>query len=211
MATAQQLPKLVSVLVEHQQGFSSLSTEDAQWAIKNPADVIALACDAITKRTKSAVTALLAFVGSIVLPATEKFVAEKNFTRGAGNIGWLGDNFKNWFLGKVEEPAAEAELRYLTLTRASVDTPIISELGGEEKCEVALAHVFALIERQKTGNPGELLTSGYANIFYVRDVNATLRAVSARWRAGRGYWGVGASPVGYPGVWGADYRVFSRK
>ena len=70
----------------------------------------------------------------------------------------------------------------------SVDGPILAELGGEAKAETTLTEVYSLMEAQKNGENGPLLTNGYANIFYVRDVNGALRAVvrSGLRRLGRG-------------------------
>ena len=61
------------------------------------------------------------------------------------------------------------------------------------------------MERQSNG---DLLTNGYANIFYVRDVNGELRAVFVGW-GGVG-WSVRAYSVGDPDAWRGGDRVFSR-
>src|SRR3989344_3499982 len=50
MATEQQIPKLVAGFVEHQKQFFLLSNEDAQWAINNMKQAVALACEAIKNR-----------------------------------------------------------------------------------------------------------------------------------------------------------------
>ncbi len=211
MATEQQQYKLTGVLVEHQSKFRAFSNEDAQWVIQNPAEAIALWGDAIKNRAKAAVEGLLALVGSVVLPPTKRFVASEKFTKEKANVGWMGDNFKSWFLDKIEEAAPETNLSYRMLTKASLDDPIISELGGEEKCDTTLANIFTLIERQKTASgDGPLLVNGYANIFYVRDKDGKLRVVSAYWYAVYGYWYVNANPVDNPYGWNAGSRVFSR-
>jgi len=52
MAT-EQLPKLAGVLVEHQSGFSALSTEDTQWVIAETEKAIAMFCEAVRKRKEA--------------------------------------------------------------------------------------------------------------------------------------------------------------
>jgi len=151
---------------------------------------------------------ILAFVGTVAVPATEKFVAKDNFQVGKAGIGWLGDNFKTWFLGKTEGSAEESVLRYHELTESSLDTPILAELG--DKAETTLADLFHLLSLQANGQGGVLLANSYANIFYVRDASGELRAVSACWDAGGGGWRVDADGVAYPYGWPADGRVFSR-
>ncbi|TRZ64267.1 MAG: hypothetical protein D4Q79_01870 [Spirochaetia bacterium] len=154
---------------------------------------------------------LLRFIGEVNIPATtEKFVARNKFVVDTGEnapvkISYLGDNFQEWFLGKIEESAAETTLRYAELVESSIDKPILSELG--DTAETTLSAVYALMERQQNREDGALLTNGYANIFYVRDVNGELRAVRVYWRGGG--WGVRAGSVGRPTTWDDGYRVFS--
>ena len=101
---------------------------------------------------------------------------------------------------------AATELRYAKLTRSSLDAPILEELG--DKAEASLSQMYALMARQANGQEGVLLTNGWANIFYVRDINGELRAVRVRWD-GRG-WFVDAYSVTYPNGWYDGNRVFSR-
>ena len=158
---------------------------------------------------------LLELVGTVSVPVTtEKFVVRERFVINAGRkaavtISYLGGNFREWFLGKTEEPMAETTLRCYMLHKASVDGPIIAELGGERKAETYLAGIYALMALQPRGEKGVLLTNGYANIFCVYDVNGVLRAVGVSWNAGVGGWGVGASSVGDPGGWSGGDQFFS--
>lgn len=157
---------------------------------------------------------LLEMVGTTTIAATtKKFVAREKFVVNTAEgapvkISGVESNFEAWFLDKVEEHFAEIVLRYGKLRRWSRDIQIISELGGEEKAETTLAAVYALMELQKDGKKGALLTNGYANIFYVRDVNGILCAVGVRWRGGG--WHVGAYSVGDPDEWFDGSRVFAR-
>lgn len=158
--------------------------------------------------TTPSVAPLFAHLGTVTVSATDKwFVAREKFVSGSAvKISFRGDNFQGWFLAKTEEPLAEIELRYAKLTRLSVDGPILTELG--DKAESTLAQVWALMERQPEGKEGVLLTNGWANLFYVRDANGTLRAVHVGW-GGNG-WSVGAHSVANLYGWGVGRRVFSR-
>ncbi|MDO8303215.1 MAG: hypothetical protein Q7T18_08235 [Sedimentisphaerales bacterium] len=158
----------------------------------------------LTAKVKS----ILSLLGSVTFAATKKFVARDNFRIGKAGIGWMGENFKNRFLGKTEEPAPEATLRYHKLNESSLDGPILAELG--DKTETTLANLFSLLSLQTKGQSGILLTNGYANIFYVRDAAGELRAVGADWRSGHGGWHVRAFTVTGPHGWRAGNQVFSR-
>lgn len=167
----------------------------------------------IASRAPIKVEPLLEFVGRITVPSTTgRFDAEMWFklnrqANGLPQISDLGVNFKNWFMGKEEKPIGETNLFSHQLKWSSLDSPILTTLGGEERAETTLTAIFCLMSLQKTGQTGHLL-NGYANIFYVRDVSGLLRAVRVHW--GSGGWVVGAHPVGRPVPWGADDRVFSR-
>jgi hypothetical protein len=174
---------------------------------------------------------LLIPVGTVNIAATmEPFVARTRFVvntkkDAAVKISCLGDNFKAWFLGKTEAPFAGSTLKYGKLSRRSVDGPIITDLGGNEKAASSLAEPFALMAQQPNGEDGALLNNGWANIFYVEDevrtpedeafayVNVAgkkvvLRTVYVYWY-GDG-WSVHANPVSNPLEWNDDDQVFSR-
>ena len=219
--TEQQIPKLVGALVEHQVAFASLGTEDAQWAIQNTVEAINLCVTAIQNRETGEATkpqsqpSILKLIGTVTIPGvTEKFVAKDKFVRDIGHkakvkISYIGENFTNWFKDKVEDDdSLGGDLVPLVLTRNDLDNEIIAALGGEDAAEVGLADIWRLMERQANGEQGVLLTNGYANIFYVRDIEGTLRAVRVYW--GGSGWRVDATPVGYPFRWDAGSQVFSR-
>ncbi len=152
----------------------------------------------------------------VVLATTSKFVAKDKFAVSTKRndpvkILEVCDNFTNWFLsgdGKTEDPISEQTLRYHKLRKSSVNGPIITELGGEEKSETTLTEMFSMMEKQKNGEYGVLLNNGYANIFYIRDQKGVLRVV--RVRCCDDGWGVYASSVEGPVWWGDFDRVFSR-
>ena len=158
---------------------------------------------------------LLETVGTVAVQAIATFSAKDHFkvnTSGEVKIGYIWDGFSNAFLagdGKVEADIAEATLRVHKLVKNSVDGPIIAELGGEEVAETSLAQMYELMKAQGQGQQGILLTNGYANIFYVRDVKGVLWVADCRWSSGYDYWDVNAYPVTYPDTWRAGDQVFS--
>ena len=210
--TEQQIPKLAGVIVEHQHHFGALPNEDAQWAILNTATAIGLWVEAIKNRTKTTITKLLEFVTPVKITAVKKFVASDHFKAGQTVDGVnyyssFGDNFNAHFLPKVEENIQATDLRVHKLLRNSKDLGIRAEIG-EDKEETNLAHLHQCLKRQGNGEEGALLTNGYANIFYVRDTNGNLWAVSAYWYDDG--WRLRADSVGYSDDWYAGSQVFSR-
>ena len=166
---------------------------------------------------------ILELVSTVVVSATtSKFVAKTAFVVNTKHnapvkISAVWDNFIEWFLsgsGKTEDPISEQTLRYHKLLKAAHDLPlkegeqsIIPELGGKAKAETTLSEMFSLMEKQKNGEDGVLLNNGYANIFYIRDQNGVLRAVSVRWY--NDGWYVYANSVGDPDRWRGGFQVFS--
>lgn len=121
-------------------------------------------------------------------------------------ISYLGRNFTEWFKDKTEDDV-KSTLTSFDLTSYSEDAEIISKIGSEQKAEVSLSEVWHLLEAQATGESGQLLTNGYVNIFYVRDIKLVLRTVFVGWD-GSG-WYVGAGALGGSG-WYVGGRIFSR-
>lgn len=157
-----------------------------------------------------AVPPLLELLSTSVVSATnELFVADKKFMlKGNGGIySYLGENFTNWFLDKVEDPMSKTTLHGYKLKQNSLDVAIIKEQGGEAKAETTLTEVYSLMEKQPNSEDGVLLTNGWANIFYVHDTNATLRVVFVRWRDDG--WDVSSHEVSSPPGWRAGAQVFS--
>jgi len=151
---------------------------------------------------------LLRQVVTVPVDGVKKFVVTDHFKVGTVNsvrIAWLGDNFEQVMLGKVEENIPAATLTAHALTKASLDAPIMVELSN--RAETFLAHLWELLRKQPKGESGALLTNSCANIFYVRETDGNLCVVSADW--GSGGWHVGARSVGNPLRWGAGCQVFS--
>lgn len=169
----------------------------------------------ISGRSKMEITPIkrLKHVGKVEIPAaTEPFIAKDKFIKDSKEVKFYGiwGNFTKWFLegdGVVDDPAEACEFRYANLTRPSVDESIIEELGGRAKVESTLVQIFSLLLKQSEGQEGVLLTNGYANIFYVKDLKGELRTVGVYWRSDG--WRVDAVSIVDPGDWFAGARVFS--
>lgn len=167
----------------------------------------------IVETVKKATNKLLELVGVVTVSVSEKFVVRDHFVVNTSDdapvrIGWVSDYFQSKFLGKVEEPTGEVELKPQRLRKYSVDGPIIEELGNF--AETIMAELWALLKLQPKGESGMLLTNGYWNVFYVRDVEGVLRAVNVSWNADDGNWDVIANSVEDLYGWRADSRIFSR-
>jgi len=133
-----------------------------------------------------AVEKFLEFLGTKTIRATtSRFVASQHFvvntTKNAKpKISYIGENFTKWFLGKdgiTEEPKGQSKLCYHRLTKSLSDPSIITELGGEEKSNVALSEVDDLMSSQPNGEAGTLLTDVHTNDFYIYDKHGVLRVV----------------------------------
>lgn len=152
----------------------------------------------------------------VSVPGNEAFTAKDKFkvgTQDGVKIGWLGDNFKKHFLsgaGRIEIDVPAQDLRVHQLRKASTDPPIIAELGAEELIETNLATMWELMKKQGSGQAGDLLVNGYANVFYIRDDNGVVWAVSCFWISDTQDWGVGADAFSNPDVWYVGLRFFSR-
>ena len=61
---------------------------------------------------------------------------------------------------------------------------------------------------QGNGENGALLINGYANIFYVRDINSVPRTVGVYWI--NGGWDVDTYSIDNPNAWHVVNQIFSR-
>jgi len=159
-------------------------------------------------------TNLLEHIATVDIPEiTDPFVVNDHI-RDEQTVGgvkwWLGSNFLRHFSGTTLPACSAGTLNIHKLAKASVDTPVIAELGGESVAETSLAQLYWMIMQQPSGEQGNLLTNGYANIFYIRDAKGTLWAVSAGWNSDDRCWRVEAYSVTNPLTWGAGSQVVSR-
>ncbi|MFA5886660.1 MAG: hypothetical protein WC863_02670 [Patescibacteria group bacterium] len=174
MATEQQIPVIAARLVEYQKEFSKLPSEDAQWLMNHTKEAISIFVNAVINRAEPVVqiiTNLLScFFSTFTVPATtEKFVAKDKFKVDVGEkakvkIAYLGDNFKDWFLGKIEDPFIGSIIYGRRLGKDSVDGPILEKLGGNEAAEITLTEIYAAMEARPNDESGSL-RNDRANIF----------------------------------------------
>lgn len=140
--------------------------------------------------------------------ASQKFCADRTFFGKTDvKVAYRGDQFTAWFKEKVETNPRTGELTAFNLPRVMTDAELIAHLGGEARAEVSLAEVWQLVERQKNGEEGVLLTNGWANLFYVEDANGVLRVVDVYWLDDG--WCFNADAL-YGFRWSDARRAFSR-
>ena len=112
---------------------------------------------------------LIPFGTPTLMKAVTRFVVADHFkvgnVVGGLKIGWVGPNFEKHFLSVVEENVPKRLLPAWTLSEESLDPPIVTALGGEQKSatQTHLAHLFQTMELGKEG-PG--LWNGVVNIGY---------------------------------------------
>ena len=126
---------------------------------------------------------------------------------------WMSDNFKNVILSEIKQEITSVShtLTSLKLNKSLSDFDIRKDLGEDE---VVTPHQWAeefcpLMNQQDKGQPGPLLTNGYANIRYVKLSNGTVLAVDVYWLADGGQWDCNAWELGDNG-WFAEERFFLR-
>ena len=156
-------------------------------------------------------SALLDFVASVTIRGTERFSAADNFQEhqppGQLQISWLGQNFRQNFLGKIEGHVSAGELDIYRLRRSAHDANIIASLGRQ--LETTLYDVWTLLNCQPQGEQGALLTDATPNIFYVRGSTGVIWSVDAVW-SGAG-WEIGASSLDDPRPWRFGRQIISRR
>ncbi len=105
-----------------------------------------------------------------------KFVVKAHFVvdtsrKAKVKISHLGDNLRNWLINTVEDLPLSGKLEPFVLPESMYDKDIIVKLGGVAKAMTSMGEMFRLMKLQPEGpksEPGQLLTNGYPNIFYVR-------------------------------------------
>lgn len=200
-------PEVLNKMAEHPTLFG-----DAREVLEGRATIVPN--KPLNQVAKAIASALLVLVTSVSVAATkESFVAAEKLVVNTEQdakvkISRLWRDFETHFLGKVEPAFGGSELKVHKLLGKTLDKPIIDYLGGEEKAETTLTEMFSLMKVQGHGQEGPLLTNGWTNIFYIRDVNGVLWAVDCRWDGGG--WDCDVRSVEGPGEWYAAYQVISR-
>jgi hypothetical protein len=217
MKVSEQTLEALASITRNINAIEQLPEHIRQLLVEKPVETLAGLIQPPKLETQPTTSDIIEWLGTIKTRANiEKFVASEKFILDTGSkakvkISYLGDNFNAWFLngdGKIEEPIAEQCLRFGKLRKFSVDGPILEELGGEAKAETTLSEMWDLMLKQAKGEKGDLLTNGYANIFYIRDSAGVLRLVRVCWYDDG--WYVSAFSVEYPFWWHVGDQVFSR-
>ena len=128
----------------------------------------------------------------------------------------VSDDFKSRITSAYPDPMVLRGLERIEsfdLTKDSSDEAILArpEMGGIEnvrKHAFSPDQIAALIDLQPEGKAGELITNGYANLFYVVGRGGKLFVVCVDWRASCREWGVLAWKLDEFGHWCAGRRVF---
>ncbi|QQG45841.1 MAG: hypothetical protein HYY55_02555 [Candidatus Niyogibacteria bacterium] len=140
---------------------------------------------------------LLKFVESVAVEgADDRFVVDDRALEEAD--AYAESSFDRLFRGKVEEGIPRAELNVHELKKASVDGPILKELG--DKNEICLFHFLKCLKGRR----------GW-HFAYIRGYGGKLCVVGANRYDVDGCWRVEALSVGSPGGWFTCSRVVSGK
>ena len=124
------------------------------------------------------------------------------FTVGQNKIGYISQKFKDNFSGMEVKMPKKLKLEHKVLEKPMIDKDILREWKPKE------ATLGELAWAMKNPEKAEMLMSGYANIFYIRDKINTLWAVRAYW--GGDGWVVSVYSVADRGAWPAGSQVLSQ-
>ena len=155
---------------------------------------------------------MMTSITSVTLPErTDPFNLKDFFkTRRDLNVGY---DFTDRILSvtKEVESLPAIAIYYCDLTELATDDQIKSELSSDHVFQDTSAfcvYLADMIEKQAKGEKGDLINTGFANIFYVVGKNGAVFAVRVHWRSGCRRWDVDADQLG--GLqWIAGVRVFS--
>jgi len=109
-------------------------------------------------------------------------------------------------LGKTLKGTPAGMVAVNQLKEYSTNQQLKDELGNE--AVTPFASMLSLMEKQRNGEAGSLLTNGWANLVLV-EVKGELWVVGVRWDSYYRDWNVGACPLGDPGGWGGGGQILS--
>ncbi|MBU1092177.1 hypothetical protein KJ836_00620 [Patescibacteria group bacterium] len=151
----------------------------------------------------------------ITLPAlTGSSDPKKFFKTRNGNDGlYVWDGFRDRILSVTDEVESllGSTISSFDLSKAATDADIRNELPEGHVWQDASAFcacLAGLIERQKNGEEGDLITTGCANIFYVVGIDGEVFTVHVSWYSDARKWRIRASTLD-DFQWLADSRAFS--
>ena len=181
------------------------------WAAQSgtPAELNSLAedqkkvCDillVVRDRAEVVVKSILTFLRAVVIPAQPAVTTSKEYFEEAG-VRSMGSNFESQFLGLEVGATEDAELAVRKLEEASLDAPILAELG--DKAEISVSQFRAFLAENRESQEWF--------IFYLKGRDGELWAVDADWLVVCGGWGVDADSVSDPDRWDRGRQVVSRK
>lgn len=206
MATKQQVPVLAARLVEFQEEFSSLPTEDAQWAIMNGKEAAALSAKAIANRVKEGAKSVKSLSILQLISGGEKIMIEaqggKAYVFDAKKTfkSFIDGNFKNWGLNQFGPATAETLLDVSEMTSNGTFVQIFTGISSDfEKLVMTQAQIIRFCEKHSTW----LRLEGYAT-FFLTKVNGKYFVVSVYvYSDGLG---VDVSRLEYDHVWDGECR-----
>jgi len=154
----------------------------------------------------------LSSTSTITLPASKKrFNPDEYYQTREGLYVWEG--FRNRIVPATSpiEQVPGMEIFSFDLDKSMNDAEIRAKLPKNhvfENASIFCAYLGGMIDRQPKGKEGDLLSNGYANIFYVRGLNSELFAVNVLWDAVNREWDVNADSLD-DDRWSAGIRAFS--
>jgi len=152
----------------------------------------------LADKVKIIVQSILTLLRMETISTQPAVTTSEKYFQDAG-VKWANDTFKNQFLGIKVEGVEEVTLSIHKLDEASLDAPILTELGDKAETPISTFREF-LRENHK---------SQEWFIFYLRGKDENLWAVSAYWRAERDGWFVHAHSVADLRGWDASRQVVS--
>ncbi len=151
-------------------------------------------------------------VDSFTVPALKKSFDPKELINESGGIAnfyifssfqKILDDFKPVMLDTYP-----MNIKIWETVKSTTDLEIFAQIRTEPMSETEFVKLFVyLISKQPNGEPGKLLTSGYANIFHVRTSSGASVALYAGWGSVSERWYVHARGLD---SWDGGERVFSR-
>lgn len=97
-------------------------------------------------------------------------------------IHHMSDSFRTWFLEEADLDFIESYLSYVRKHKDhGTDEMVMAGRDNVEREIISFTDFWQKLEKQPSGEKGELLTNGLPNIFHVRDAKGIPRAVKVRW------------------------------
>lgn len=167
--------------------FIELPEKDAEFALKNPDEIMGLLLDAIITRETSKQNILGPIYSEIKIPAsTTNFITKDKFKvdtrqKTKVKIARLEKSFINCFLEKIEAPAPEAIIYRRRLKKDESLVTVVGEIMSAKEEYLSLREIYLLMAAQGNGQDGELLNGSRLNIFFTVDCNQHIQALVLDW------------------------------